>query len=255
MRKINSLILLLSLFTILFTNSQNKELIHKNLNYINNQFNLYNKYQTSWAIDYKTDEIYCFDEFGSLKANISDIIFEDKEGKSKILNLKCIDNSTCITESNSGKQTKNSYSMGLSKNLLDVLNKFNEIKREYNNSSTTNSSNKYSNSVKESVNDILKRVTEIFNTENKYKNKWYVNWDKNYFYGKTKSCEVHIPFGQNIKVERTNRGYKFISSKKNIREKCRSFDDLNTITYENLNSESAKDEVIYLFNEIFYLTK
>lgn len=258
-------ILLIAFVTFFFTSknySQDTELIFKNLTYINQQFSLYNKYQTLWAVDHKSKEIFCFDKFGSYRAKISEIIIEPKDGSATLLDFKCISGS-CLKPSNTSDSKKSSYNMGLSQNLTTVIRKFQEILKEYGNTnSNTNfnntikdTSNKYHSGIKESVSQILNRITEIFQTENEYQHKWYVNWNENYIYNKSKSCEVRIPLGKNITIVKTDRGYKFTSTEKNLREKCTSFDNLVDVTYENIKSDSAKDEVIYLFQEILTMTK
>ncbi|MCL7753589.1 hypothetical protein [Polaribacter sp. Z022] len=261
-KKITLLLILTSLFSIKNTKSQDLDLVYKNLDYINKQFSLYNDYNTYWAIDTKSKEFYCFDKFGSYHGKISEIIIEKKTIDSDILNFKCI-SGDCLRESNATTPNKNNYSMGLSKNLASVIEKFDEIRIEYGNYTKSNnhinvnrnSSRKYSNNTKENVKNILNRLTEIFNTENKYKNKWFANWEENYIYGKTKNCEVHIPLGKQVTIEKTEKGYKFLSEEKLIREKCTSFNNLVKVTFEYINSENAKEEVVYLFNEILFLTK
>ncbi|WP_439127565.1 hypothetical protein [Polaribacter sp.] len=258
MKKLILLIVFATYFLPTKNHAQDKELIFNNLTYINQQFNLYNEFQTLWAIDYKSKEIICFDKFGSYHAKISDIIIEPKNNSAETLNFKCISGS-CLKPSGSSAKKRDSYSMGLSKNLTTVTRKFQEILKQYgntnSNSNVIDNSNKYNSGIKESVGEILNRITEIFQVENKYKHKWYANWSENYIYSKTESCEVRIPLGKNISIEKTERGYKFISSEKNLREKCTSFDNLVVNTYQNINSEEAKNEVIFLFKEILSITK
>ena len=202
-----------------------------------------------------TKEIYCFDKFGSYNAKISDVFFEKKNESNTLLNIKCISTS-CIKASNTNKDLKDSYSMGLSNNLNEVISKFKEISNQFgNNYNNKKVTSKYTQEIKDNVKDILNRLTDIFQTENKYKHKWYADWSKNHIYSKTNLCEVFIPLGKNVTIEKTEKGYRFLSNEENIREKCNSFDNLTKKTNNTLDSESATEEVVYLFNELLYLTK
>ena len=258
MKKFSLVFLLISIFIIDKNYAQDKDLIFENLSYINNQFKQYNKYHTIWAIDYKTKELVCFDKFGSYRGKINEIIIEAKNSSATTLNLKC-KSGKCLKKINDSTPVRESYSMNLSSNLNIVIEKFNEILNQFSNYDNNNSNNtnkrSYSYETKQNVKNILERLTEIFQTENKYKHKWYVNWSKNHIYSKTKSCEVFIPLGKNVRIESTSGGYRFLADSKILREKCTSFDNKVNKTYNNVNSENAKEEVIYLFEEILAMTK
>ena len=259
MKNTSLLIVILTLCLSFNSNAQDKDLIFKNLTYINNQFKQYNKYHTLWAVDYAAKEIVCFDKFGSLRGKLNEVIIEAKNGSSTLLNFKCI-SGKCLKKIDNATPTRDSYSMGLSQNLNTVVRKFNEIFNQFgsNNSNTNfNNSNskKYSFEVKKNVEQILERLTEIFQTENKYQHKWYVNWDKNHIYSKTKYCEVFIPLGKGVRIENADKGYRFLADSKIIREKCTSFDNYVVKSFNNLNTTGAAEEVIYLFDEILAMTK
>ena len=130
MKKSILLFVLISFYFISKNYAQDKDLIYENLTYINKQFNLYNKYQTLWAIDHQSKEIFCFDKFGSYRAKISEIIIEPKTKNSSTLNFKCISGS-CLRPASSSAKTKSSYSMGLSQNITPVIKRFQEILRDF----------------------------------------------------------------------------------------------------------------------------
>ena len=256
MNKFLIIFLFLSIFIVDKSLAQDKDLIFNNLSYINNQFKQYNKYHTIWAIDYKTKELVCFDKFGSYRGKLNDIIIKVKDNSTTVLSFKC-KSGKCLKKIDDPNPARESYSMSLSSNLNIVVEKFNEILNQFNNNNNSYNSNnrKYSYETKQNVKNILGRLTEIFQTENKYKHKWYVDWNKNYIYSKTKSCEVFIPLGKNVRIEPTSGGYRFLADSKILREKCTSFDNKVDKTYNNVNSENAKEEVIYLFEEILAMTK
>jgi hypothetical protein len=257
MKKTSFILLFLSLFLVEKNTAQDQKLIFDNLTYINNQFKQHNDYQTIWAIDYKSEELICFDKFGSYRGKLDEVSFQEKGNSGKILNFKC-KSGNCLKQLKESGELKSAYSMGLEKNLYAVIDKFREILNEFNdNSNDENDTNysTYTNVTKKMVEKKLNRLTEIFQTENEYKHRWFVNWTKSHMYSKTDLCEVYIPFDKGVKIERTDRGYKLFSDSKVIREKCNSFDNMVDKTNNFLNSKDAKEEVFYLFEEILALTK
>ena len=202
-----------------------------------------------------------YNKFGSRSGKFSDITIGLNEEATNSLKFGC-KSGYCLEQSNGTDKIK-FYTMKLRNNISTVIEKFSEIIEEMNGkkveeketSSINYSTKYYSKQVKETVESTLNRLTDIFQTENKYKHKWYVNWDKNYMYSKTTSCEVIIPFNKNVSVELKESGYYFIADTKVIREKCTSFDNNVLKSYNNLKTKNAADEVVYLFQEILDLTK
>ncbi|MCI2229795.1 hypothetical protein MC378_11510 [Polaribacter sp. MSW13] len=255
MKKALLLLVCLSFLNVLKSTAQDKDVVFENLTYVNQQFKDYNKYHTIWAVDNTTKELVCFDKFGSYRAKMDEIIIEAKDGSATLLNFKC-KTGKCLKKMGETNGSRTGYSMNLSQKLSPVIEKLNAIIKEYYpNNNNNNNNRKYSSETKKNVKEILARVTEIFQTQNDYKNKWYVDWDQQHMYSVSDLCKTYIPLGKGVRIEASGKGYKFLADSKIIRAKCTSFDSYDTSTYNHLKTTPALEEVIYLFDEILTMTK
>ena len=241
--------------------------ITENLNYINDQFSLYNDYETSFSVDMKTKELICEDKFGVLKAYSKDV--EIRTSGSNV-GIYCLSSSSeCIRyydKSGMRKHDENhsDYTMGLRENgeiiphIKTVLDKFDEIKRMIaaGISSYGNSNNL---SVESKINTELNTINEIFQRGSEYKNVYSVDFSKKKITARTKSCQAIVPVKSGLSVNYYKRdgtygeGFYFENSDKSILETCTNFEDYTDKTYEYLSSYNDAQTVIRSLKNIIDL--
>jgi hypothetical protein len=236
----------------------------KNLKYINEQFSLYNGYETSFSIDMKSKEIICEDKFGILKANWRDVEIRVKDNNIGIFCLN--ENSACIRsykkngERNTSDQKE--YTMGLRENdkiilhINSVLSKFSEIKSIVLNGGGAGVVTTNDTDVKAKVESELRIINQIFQRSSEYKNVYSVDYATKKIIAKTESCKAIVPVKSGLTLNYYKRdsdygeGFYFENSDKSILESCTSFEDYTEKTYEYVSNYEDVQIVIRSLNKI-----
>ena len=241
--------------------------ISENLKYINDQFSLYNAYETSFRVDKSTKEMICEDKFGILKANWSDIEITASEN---FIGIYCLNmDSECIRYydkygTRNYEKGKGSYTMGLNENdkiisnIDIVLEKFAEIKRIITNKNHT-SLGSHNSDVERQINVELNTVNQIFQRSSEYKNVYTIDFSKKTITATTKSCRAIVPVKSGLSVNNYQRngdygyGFYFENSDKSILESCTSFEDYTEKTHEYLSNYEDAQTVIHSLKNIINL--
>lgn len=241
--------------------------ISENLRYINDQFSLYNAYETSFHVDKSTKEMICEDKFGILKANWSDIEITASES---FIGIYCLNmGSECIRYydkdgTRNYEEGKSSYTMGLNENdkiisnVNIVLEKFAEIKRIIT-SENHISLGSHNLGVERQINVELNTVNQIFQRSSEYKNVYTIDFSKKTITATTKSCRAIVPVKSGLSLNYYQRsgdygyGFYFENSDKSILESCTSFEDHTEKTHEYLSNYEDAQTVIHSLKNIINL--
>ncbi len=249
---------LLSVFLFFYPSSFFAQTIQENLEYINTQFDQFNKYQTSFAVDEVAKKIICRDKFGMYSAFLNDVeMKKDESGKS--IGIFCLDESKCISslkkDGSVGPGFSN-YTLELSQdgvlisNADTVLEKFSIIKKSIL-EGDFRTSNFQISTLKYKVALQLQALNAIFQEHSHYQNIWSFDWENQQLVGRTETCEVRIAL-ENVTVEfyeKENQqkyrfGFVFKSSGSDILEKCPSFENNVSKTYEYVDSLEYAEKAI-----------
>ena len=232
------------------------------LKYINQQFEMYNEYETSFDVDLSAKEVICEDRFGILKAKFSDVKF-DYSGSN--FGIYCLSEDKCIRYydkdgSRKYNQDYNSYTMGLRldddiiPHIDAVISKFSELKTAVLSSSSSGSG---SGSPNAAVEVELRKINAIFQRSSEYKNTYYVDYSQNAIVSKTQNCKAIIPVKSGLRLYYYKRdggtysyGFYFENSDKSILESCTSFEDYTEKTYEYVNNYSDAQSIVTSLNKI-----
>lgn len=244
--------------------------LSENLKYINQQFSLYNGYQTSFSVDMKSKEVICEDKFGILKANWSDVEIRAEGNNVGIFCLN--ENSTCIRsyekngERNATDQSE--YTMGLRENdkmiphINTVLNKFSEIKSiVLNGGGSLGTAVSNNSDVKIQVEAELRILNQIFQRSSQYQNIYTVDFATKTIIAKTESCKAIVPVKSGLTLNYYKRdgnygeGFYFENSDKSILESCTNFEDYTEKTYEYVSNYDDVQTVIRSLKKIIDLLK
>jgi hypothetical protein len=241
--------------------------LSENLRYINEQFRLYNGYETSFSVDMKSKEVICEDKFGILKANWSDVEIREKGSNVGIFCLN--ENSKCIRGyKKTGERDVTDYvdyTMGLRENdkmiphINTVLSKFAEIKNIVLNSGGSSSSVGNNTKVRGQVEAELSIINQIFERSSQYKNIYSVDYATKTITAKTESCRAVVPVKSGLSLNYYKRdgtygeGFYFENSDKSILESCTSFEDYTEKTYEYVSNYNDVQTVIRSLNKIISL--
>lgn len=239
--------------------------IGDNLKYINQQFSLYNGYQTSFNVDTRTKELICEDKFGILKANWSDVEIRTQGNN---VGIFCLDgDSKCIRsyDKNGTRKYDNDYSnytMGLRENdkmiphINTVLGKFSEIKQLV----LSGGSGAISNNIQSQVESELSIINQIFQRSSEYKNVYIVDYAAKTITSKTANCRAIVPVKSGLSVNYYKRdggtygeGFYFQNSDNSILESCTSFENYTEKTYEYVNNYNDVQTVIRSLKKIISL--
>ncbi len=238
--------------------------VQENLQYINNQFEQFNKYQTSFDVDEVSKKIICRDKFGMYSAYLKDIKIKKDESEAS-LEIFCIDESKCISslkkDGRKGSDFSN-YSMELSKdrilvsNVDTVLDKFSKIRKAVleNDIDTSNAQNSH---LIAEVEHQLHKLNSIFLEHSHYQNIWSFDWENQHLIGRTETCEVRIAIS-NVTIEfyekenqqKFRYGFVIKSTGSDITEKCPSFEDYVSKTYEYVDRFDFAEEAIHSIKTI-----
>ncbi len=253
--------------TLASNENVNSTLVANNLKYINEQFALYNGYETVFSIDEGNKKIICQDKFGILKANLSDVEIKIEGGN---LGIFCLNsNDKCIEYYDKNGERKygseyNQYTMGLKKNekiiphINTVLDKFSEIKQSIlgGNSSTGNGN------LNAKIDAELYTINAIFQRSSEYKNTYSFDYSTNTITSRTENCKAVVPIKNGLSVNYYKReggdygeGFYFENADNSILESCTSFEDYTEKTYEYVNNYSDVQTVIRSLNNIISLAK
>jgi hypothetical protein len=154
------------LIVFIFSGISFTQTINKNLEYINNEFRLYNSYNTSFSVDESTTLLFFYDDFGTYSIYFDNATFSIDKG---ILEIKCTDGEKCIYQVK--KETFegvywDEYSMGLDGgNLTEVLSKLNDLKSLILGENTYSSDNTTSSNLYDTD---LKYINDQFSLYNSY---------------------------------------------------------------------------------------
>ena len=102
-----------------------KTTIAEDLAFVNDQFALYNEYNTTYRIDAKAKTIICTDEFGDKVANAA--LIEIRLDDYNNLGLYCKDGSECITGDDMDYAE---YTMGLTRNVRNTVDRLNAAQKK-----------------------------------------------------------------------------------------------------------------------------
>lgn len=246
------------------SSSSGNSSIDANLRYINQQFDLYNAYNTTFSIDKNAKELICEDKFGIIKAKWSDI---EIKTSSENIGVYCLSDGKCIRYYDKNGVRKydedyNNYTMGLRENekliphINKVLNKFAEIKSAILDGESGGSSN----SNKAQIDAELRTINNIFKRSSEYSNTYYIDYTQNAIVSKTENCRAIVPVKSGLSVNYYKRtgdghtyGFYFENSDKSILESCTSFEDYTEKTYEYLANYEDAQTVIRSLKKIINL--
>jgi hypothetical protein len=240
--------------------------ISTTLKYINQQFEMYNEYETSFDVDIAAKEIICEDRFGILKAKFSDVKF-DYNGNN--FGIYCLSDGKCIRYYGKDGSRKydedyNNYTMGLRldeeiiPHIDAVISKFSELKAAVLSSSSGSSSG----GTNAEIDSELRKINAIFQRSSEYKNTYYVDYTQNAIVSKTQNCKAIIPVKSGLRLTYYKRdggdysyGFYFENSDNSILESCTSFEDYTERTYEYVNNYSDAKAVVTSLNRIIDLLR
>ena len=238
--------------------------INANLRYINQQFELYNGYNTIFKIDDSRAELICEDKFGVLKAKWSDI---EIRTENENIGIFCLTEGKCIRYYDKEGNRKydedySRYTMGLRENekiiphINTVLDKFAEIKIAILNGNSYGNTN----GIKGQIDTELSKINAIFRRSSEYRNTYYVDYDKNAIISKTAKCRAIIPVKSGLSVNYYKKnggdyayGFYFQNSDNSILESCTSFEEYTEKTYEYLSNYNEVQTTIKSLQKIINL--
>lgn len=242
--------------------------LKKHLDYVNEQFATYNKYNTVWSVDVSSKQIIWNNEFGRHSADFEDVEVRADQS-SGWLGVYCLNGGECISFEGItlSDRTYSEYTMGLSdasgnliRHIDNVTDAFAEIKRIVlsGNASSANIDPK----VKDKVEKLVEELNDIFEDHSSYQNEWSMDWSSLSIKGTTENCYVLAPLVDIQSIDYYERsagdyrwGFRFIADSDIILEKCTSFERKVDKSYEFLDSSRRAEQVIDIFNEIRDLVK
>jgi hypothetical protein len=256
---------ILCTFLFLFPISILGQSIQENLDYINVQFEKFNKYDTSFDVDKVEKKIVCHDKFGVYSASFEAIEFRVDSLK-KSIGMFCIDGSKrCISSKlKDGRKGLSfySYTMELAQNeelIPDagvIIEKFSLIKKAILESEFINL-NSPINVLKYDVELQLQDLNAIFEKHSQNQNKWSFDWDNYWLIGETASCKVQIPlekitidYYERENVQNFRHGFVFKSEDSEILENCTNFENNVNKTQDYLDNLSSAEAAINYFKTI-----
>ena len=237
----------------------NAQSISSNLQYINNQFSLYNGHSTSFEID--NTELVCEDKYRILKANWEDIeikIIDNNIGIVCLSEASCI---RCYDKKGKREHGKNfqKYRMELHehnkliKHINEVVNKFAEIKMLI----VNKKHGKNIINIKSKTETEIKKINSVLKLSSKYKHTYYIDYKKNAIISKTESCEAIIPVKSGLSIHYFQRdsgkythGFYFENSDNSILESCSFFENYTESTYEYVSNYTDAQTIILSLKKI-----
>lgn len=249
---------MLRILLFLFPMSIVGQSIEENLQYINGQFEQFNKYETSFDVNEVTKTITCQDKFGMYSSFLKDIeINSDESGEN--IGIYCLDGSKCISSiKKDGREGSNfsNYMVNLSKegeliaNVEEVIEKFSIIKKSILESDSV-FPNSQASTLKYEVELQLQALNAILNANSQDQNNWYFDWDSYWLIEETDSCKVHIPlekttieYSERENVQSFRHGFVFKSEDEDIFKKCSSLESNVNKTHFYLDNQSNAEGAI-----------
>ena len=250
---------LLRIFFLLLPIITFGQTIEENLQYVNTQFEQYNDFETSFAVDKLNKKIVCRDKFGTYSASLQDIEIRIDTLK-KSIGLFCIDNSTkCISstqrDGNEGVSLTR-YTMELTQkgklisNANVVIEKLLSVKKEVIEVEAI-SLETQNESLEDRVEREIQNINVIFQDHSHYQNDWSFDWENLMLINKSSSCEVRVPIAkmtieyfEKDNQQEYRKGFVFKSANDNIYVKCESYENNVSKTHEYVDSLKFAEAVI-----------
>jgi hypothetical protein len=224
--------------------------IAADLEYINQQFSLYNPYNTSYAVNETRKTIICKDKFNTFTVSAEAIGFNITGEDNDILDLYCIEGDECLIGTD---ENYSSYTMRLDQNAPQVVLRLKKVKSKLLASTKT----RVSKANKATVDAKLKSMNILWANYSSSKIQWKADYNTPALIYNGPSCEVTFPLDGDLEFKAFNNGtsgyvfgFEAITSVKEINENCGSYKAMTSRSVEYLNSKSKAEEMIKLLKEL-----